>query len=105
MQFLLLGEMELWAAGRQLDVGVPRQQIVLTALAVEAGRPVAIETLIDRVWDDSPPAAARNVLYSHLSRIRRILREMSMLSGAVSARIDRRHAGYALSRFHPAAAS
>jgi DNA-binding SARP family transcriptional activator len=96
MEFRLLGEMELRAAGRLLDLGVPRQQIVLTALAVDAGRPVSVETLIDRVWDDSPPAAARNVLYSHLSRIRRVLREASVLSGAVCARIDRRHAGYVL---------
>src|SRR3954469_9998543 len=67
MEFRLFGQVELWAAGRPLDVGTPRQQAVLAVLVVDAGRPVAIETLIDRVWDDDPPAGARNVLYSHLS--------------------------------------
>jgi DNA-binding SARP family transcriptional activator/tetratricopeptide (TPR) repeat protein len=93
MEFRLLGEVELWAAGQILDVGAPRLQ---AALAVDAGRPVAIETLIDRVWGDNPPVEARNVLYSHLSRIRRLLRQAAALTGGTAVRIERRHAGYVL---------
>src|SRR5262249_59510898 len=65
------------------------------ALALDAGRPVPIETLIDRVWDGAPPAEARNVVYSPLSRIRQVLGRASRLTGVV-ARIDRRYAGYVL---------
>src|SRR5207248_102037 len=75
MELRLLGEVELRAAGQMLDVGAPRLQAVLAGLAVDAGRPVAIEALIDRVWDDTPPVEVRNVLYSYLSRIRRLLRQ------------------------------
>jgi DNA-binding SARP family transcriptional activator len=64
LEFRLLGEVQVLAAGRLLDVGTPRQQAVLAALAVAPGRPVPIETLIDRVWGDEPPAEAGNVLYS-----------------------------------------
>jgi DNA-binding SARP family transcriptional activator len=92
VEFRLLGEMELWAAGQLLEVGAPRLQAVLAALVVDAGRPVAIETLIDRVWGETPPAEVRNVLYSHLSRIRRLLRRVT-LAGGPSVRIERRHAG------------
>ncbi len=95
MEFRLFGEVQLRAAGHLLDIGPPRQQGVLAALAVDAGRPVPIETLIDRVWDDAPPAEARNVVYSHLSRIRQLLSRASRLTGA-AARIDRRYAGYVL---------
>jgi DNA-binding SARP family transcriptional activator len=95
MEFRLLGEVELRAGGQILDVGAPRLQAVLAALAVDPGRPVAIETLIDRVWDDTPPVEARNVLYSYLSRIRRLLKQAS-LAGEVAARIERRPAGYVL---------
>ena len=91
MELRLLGEVELRVDGRRVDVGAPRLQVVLAALAVDAGRPVTIETLIDRVWDDSPPAEARNVLYSYLSRIRRLLRR-----AGPEARVERRHAGYVL---------
>lgn len=97
MEFRLLGEMELWAAGQLLDVGPPRQQAVLAALAVDAGRPVAIETLIDRIWADTPPLTVRNVVYSHVSRIRQLMRQASTLAGVKNAvRIERRHAGYLL---------
>lgn len=95
MEFRLLGEVELRADGRMLEIGAPRQQAVLAALAVDPRRPVAIETLIDRVWDDSPPIEARNVLYSHLSRIRRLLKQAS-LTGEAAVRIERRPAGYML---------
>jgi DNA-binding SARP family transcriptional activator/tetratricopeptide (TPR) repeat protein len=96
MEFRLLGEVELWAAGQMLDVGAPRLQAVLAALALDAGRPVAIETLIDRVWDDHPPVEARNVLYSYLSRIRRLLTQATALTAGTAVRIERRHAGYVL---------
>ncbi len=89
MEFRLLGELQLRDGGRSLDIGTPRQQTVLVALAVDAGRPVPIETLVDRVWDSAPPAEARNILYSHLSRIRRLL-------AGGTARLDRRSAGYVL---------
>ena len=49
MEIRLFGEVQAVAAGRLLDVGTPRQQAVLAALAVDPGRPVPIETLIDRV--------------------------------------------------------
>jgi len=91
MELRLFGEVRLHVDDGPLDLGTPRQQAVLAVLAVDAGRPIAIETLIDRVWDDAPPAEARNVLYSHLSRIRQILKK----AGGI-ARIDRRNAGYVL---------
>lgn len=95
MEFLLFGEVQLRVAGQALDVGTPRQQAVLAALAVDAGRPVPIETLIDRVWGDEPPGEARNVVYSHLSRIRQLLTTVTELSGTRTG-ISRRSAGYVL---------
>ena len=97
MEFRLLGEVQVFAAGRILDVGTPRQQAVLAALAVDAGRPVPIETLVDRVWGDEPPAEARNVLYSHLSRIRQLFKQATDLGDGTAVRLERRHAGYVLS--------
>ncbi|WP_284741455.1 AfsR/SARP family transcriptional regulator [Amycolatopsis sp. RTGN1] len=95
MEFLLFGEVQLRVAGKPLDVGTPRQQAVLAALAVDAGRPVSMETLIDRVWGDDPPGEARNVVYSHLSRIRQVLAEATELTGTKTG-ITRRNAGYVL---------
>jgi len=92
----LFGELELQAAGQSLEVGTPRQQTVLAALIVDAGRPVSVEALVDRVWDENPPHEARNVLYSHLSRIRRLLVRAAQLTGEGPMQIRRQHAGYVL---------
>ncbi|WP_433259846.1 AfsR/SARP family transcriptional regulator [Actinosynnema sp. CS-041913] len=91
----MFGELELRSAGRPLEVGTPRQQVVLAALVVDARRPVSIEALVDRVWDHAPPADPRSVLYSHLSRIRRLLEQAATADGP-AVRIERRHAGYVL---------
>jgi DNA-binding SARP family transcriptional activator/tetratricopeptide (TPR) repeat protein len=64
---------ELRAAGGLVDAGPPRQVSVLAALAVDAGRPVLMETLIDRVWGTSPPERARDTLYVYVARIRQTL--------------------------------
>ncbi|MBE1489828.1 AfsR/SARP family transcriptional regulator [Plantactinospora soyae] len=96
MDVRLFGEVQLHAAGQPLDVGAPRQQAVLVVLVADAPRPVAIETLIDRLWDESPPVEARNVLYSHLSRIRQLLSRAAALDGPAAPRLERRHAGYVL---------
>jgi DNA-binding SARP family transcriptional activator len=88
VEFRLFGELEVLSAGRSLAVGTPRQQAVLAVLVVDARRPVAIDTLVNRVWGNDPPANPRAVLYSHLSRIRRLL--------GPAVCVERRPAGYVL---------
>jgi DNA-binding SARP family transcriptional activator len=65
--------MQLSVNGVQLDLGPARQRTVLAALAVDAGRPVAVDAVIDRVWGENPPAGARSGLYSYVTRLRRVL--------------------------------
>ncbi|MEU9309393.1 tetratricopeptide repeat protein [Streptomyces sp. NPDC048256] len=71
--FRLLGPVELWAAGRPVDLGPAKRRTVLAALLVDAGRWVAAESLIDRVWGEDPPAQVRATLYAHIARVRRAL--------------------------------
>ncbi|MCQ9129748.1 AfsR/SARP family transcriptional regulator [Streptomyces hilarionis] len=73
MNLYLLGPLELRAAGSVVDAGQPRRRAVLAALAADAGRPVPVSTLVERVWDTAAPDAARSVLYAHISRLRRLL--------------------------------
>ncbi|MDX2765256.1 AfsR/SARP family transcriptional regulator, partial [Streptomyces europaeiscabiei] len=75
MRLHLLGPLELRVGGRVREVGQPRRRAVLAALATDAGRPVPVDTLIDRVWDADPPDGARSVLYAHISRLRRLLED------------------------------
>ncbi|MGP4110748.1 AfsR/SARP family transcriptional regulator [Streptomyces sp. 4N509B] len=93
----LLGAVEVWSAdGRRATAGPPQQRCALAALALEPGHAVPVETLVDRVWADDPPANVREVLYSYVSRLRRVLRQAG---GPELARGD---GGYVL-RAEPAA--
>ncbi|WP_051740528.1 tetratricopeptide repeat protein [Streptomyces xylophagus] len=85
MKLLLLGQMHLLAAHSEWDLGQPRRRAVLAALAADAGRPVAVETLIDRLWDGDPPDGARSVVYSHVSRLRRLLDEAAAQESGAGA--------------------
>jgi DNA-binding SARP family transcriptional activator len=74
MDVQLLGAVEIWAGGVVVNAGPPQQRLVLAALAVDAGRPVTPETLIDRVWDRAP-AGSRRTLHVLVCRLRKVLQE------------------------------
>jgi DNA-binding SARP family transcriptional activator len=99
MEIHVLGPVELSVAGESVDLGPPRQRAVLGALAVDAGRPVPIQSLVARVWDDAQPERARHSLYVYIARLRRILSQCQA-DEALGARIVRRSGGYLLDA-HP----
>lgn len=69
----------------------PIQRVVLAALAVHAGEPVRIDTLVDWVWQDDAPASAVRTLQSHVSRLRAAVQE-----ALPDADIERTASGYRL---------
>jgi DNA-binding SARP family transcriptional activator len=73
MEFGVLGPVEVWLNGRAIDAGHARQRAVLAVLLLDAGRAVAAEVLIDRVWGESPPQSARNVLYGYVARLKALV--------------------------------
>ncbi|ALG11486.1 hypothetical protein AOZ06_35590 [Kibdelosporangium phytohabitans] len=88
----MLGPIELNDEDRRIELGSNKQRAVLAVLLVNAGRPCSVDTLIDRVWDDSPPTHVRNALYSYISRIRKALRE----TGQPDYMLHQRNGGYVL---------
>jgi len=94
VEIRLLGAVELHAADGFIDSGSPRQRCVLAALAVDVGRPVPLETLIDRVWGDDPPRRARDALYVYIAHLRRVLAQAD--SDGAEATIRRRSRAYQL---------
>jgi len=90
-EFRLLGEVEVVADGRPIDIGHARQRCVTAALLVDANRPVSIDQLADRVWGSQPPQRYREVLYSYVSRLRRVL------NAAENAAVQRGRDGYVFS--------
>ena len=73
LSFRILGTIEVWRDGRRLEVEGRKQQALLAQLLLNVGRPMSAERLMDELWGERPPAAARKNLHVHLSRLRATL--------------------------------
>ena len=91
MELRLLGPVELWVGGMPVSVGPAKQRCVLAVLALEANHVVPVETVVDRVWDQAPPQAARGLVQTYVARLRR-----AFADHGVPASLTYRSGGYAL---------
>jgi len=73
MEFRVLGPLEVWCDGQRVPVSAAKQRTLLAILLLRAGRVVAAEELIDRLWGERPPATARKTLHNYVRRLRTTL--------------------------------
>ncbi|MFG2231588.1 BTAD domain-containing putative transcriptional regulator [Streptomyces sp. NPDC048723] len=74
MRISMLGALDVRGEdGSGVGVGGTRLRALLILLALEPGRVVASELLVDGIWQDAPPAGATNALQALVSRLRRAL--------------------------------
>ncbi|WP_051740687.1 AfsR/SARP family transcriptional regulator [Streptomyces xylophagus] len=95
MEVQLLGPVELSAGGRTVEVGPPQRRTVMAALAVDVGRPVAVDVVIERVWGPRAPDGARGAVHAHVARIRRVCEQGAETAGE-GLGVVRRSGGYLL---------
>ncbi|NUT51076.1 MAG: tetratricopeptide repeat protein [Saccharothrix sp.] len=84
-----MGVLEIRHGRTIMSAGPARQRSVLAVLAVEAGRLVSVDALIDRVWGERPPSRARSTLRTYLTHLRRALAPTGMT-------VIHRYGGYTL---------
>ncbi|ADJ42022.1 SARP family transcriptional regulator fused with ATPase domain [Amycolatopsis mediterranei S699] len=78
MRFGVLGAVAAWRPdGTQVAVGGPRSRTLLALLALDAGRFVPAERLIDGMYGEHPPDGAANALQSQVSRLRTALKDLA----------------------------
>lgn len=85
----VLGPLALHVDGSPVVVPGPQRRALLAVLALDAGRVVGTERLVDALWPDDPPANADQALYNHVSRLRGHLKPYA-------ERLQRRGSGYVL---------
>ncbi len=84
----MLGPVDLLVRGETLAIPGLRRKAVLAALALQPGRVLAADRLIDVVWGGDAPATAANTLQSHISQLRRILGRDTIVATAPGYRLD-----------------
>ncbi|MGW0823639.1 AfsR/SARP family transcriptional regulator [Streptomyces sp. NPDC002845] len=71
LQLRLLGPVEAETRGGRIELGGGKPRALLAALALETGRVVHTERLIDIVWPEQPSASARALIQTYVSTLRR----------------------------------
>ena len=87
MQVRLFGELEAVADGVPVPVRGAKQRALLALLALQRGRPVSADRLIDVLWGDGQAANPANALQAHIGQLRRAFGAAAILTSG---------AGYAL---------
>ncbi|MGH3683244.1 MAG: AfsR/SARP family transcriptional regulator, partial [Natronosporangium sp.] len=91
MDFLVLGTLEARDLGRPLVIGAPRTRSVLALLLTQPNALVSVDRLVDELWPEQAPRAARELVHGYLSRLRRALH-----AGSAADRLVTRKPGYLL---------
>lgn len=90
VEIRLLGQVEAGQGGRTLSIGGPKQRAMLALFALEPGRTITTDQLVDDVWGERSPASVRTSVRVHVFRLRQALE----VAGAVET-IATRTGGYA----------
>ena len=89
LRVAILGPLEVRRELRgPLEVPGRRLRALLIRLALEPGRVVSAERLIDDLWREDPPAAATNALQALVSRLRGVLGRAAIESGGGGYRLN-----------------
>jgi DNA-binding SARP family transcriptional activator len=74
LEFRILGPLEIWRGGEQVQIAAARERAIVAVLLLEANRVVATDRLIDLLWgDEDVPPRARQTLHTWMWRLRRRL--------------------------------
>lgn len=75
-RFQLLGPVQLFAGDVPVPIGGPGVRGLLALLALQPGKVVALDDIIDALWGHDPPATARTIIHGNVSHLRRVLRDI-----------------------------
>ena len=87
----LLGAVEVRCADWVIDLGPPKQRILLVALALSPNEIVSADRLIELMWGDDPPRTAAHSVQIYVSGLRKALAglDAACIVQALAVDIDR----------------
>ena len=76
MEFRILGPLEVHGDdGAVIDLGGRQQRLLVAVLLLHPNEVVSVDSLIEALWPDQPPASAVKSVQAQISRVRRALGE------------------------------
>jgi DNA-binding SARP family transcriptional activator len=81
-QFHILGPLEVAGEDGPLRLGGAKQRALLALLALNAGRVIPTDTLVDQLWGEHPPRTAVTSLQNFVSQLRKLLGPETLMTRA-----------------------
>jgi DNA-binding SARP family transcriptional activator len=69
----ILGPLRVLRDGTELDIGRPKQRLLLAVLATANGETVSVDRLVDELWGELPPPRVASSLQAYVSKLRQVL--------------------------------
>jgi DNA-binding SARP family transcriptional activator len=82
LDFRILGPLEVRDGDASIALGGPRQRALLVALLLRAGRVVPTEQLVDELYGDDPPKAAKTSVQNAVVALRKVLGAETLVTRA-----------------------
>ncbi|WP_422773832.1 BTAD domain-containing putative transcriptional regulator [Plantactinospora sp. WMMC1484] len=67
----VLGPLRIRRGDQPVDVGPPKQRLLLGLLAIQPDQAVPVSEIVDVLWQDRPPRSAPGLIHTYLTRLRR----------------------------------
>jgi len=83
LEFRVLGPVEAVRAESALPLGGRRQQKLLALLLIQPGRPVAVDSLVEELWNGEPTPGAETTMRAYVSKLRRVLGAEAPITGSI----------------------
>ncbi len=89
----ILGPLAARRDGDTVSLGGAKQRAVLGVLAVENGRSVSTDALIEALWPDRTPGRPQTAIQGYVSQLRKVLGAESIVTEANGYRLDASNVG------------
>jgi YVTN family beta-propeller protein len=73
LEFRILGPFEVRRDGQVLEIPAGKPRALLAVLLLHVGEIVSVDTLVDELWGERPPATAAKNVQGYVARLRRAL--------------------------------
>jgi DNA-binding SARP family transcriptional activator len=73
MDVQILGPLRVLRDGVELDLGRPKQRLLLAVLVAAGGDTVSVDRLVDELWGEAPPPRVAASVQAYVSKLRNVL--------------------------------
>jgi len=99
MRIEILGPLQITDSSREITPSAAKLRQMLALFALNTGRTVTVDNLLEELWDDAAPRSARTTVHTYVLQLRRMLQVAATHDGTrtdVKQVLQTCHGGYRL---------